>query len=101
MSIRAVPPVIVIARPDYERLSNLVDSARSTPLVGNYLADELERLRVGLLESIENRVEVGSLECRSEGPEGALRNGSLCCPVEGSWCSLSNFRVEHVETTLV
>jgi regulator of nucleoside diphosphate kinase len=46
MIIRAAPPMIVIARPDYERLSNLVDSTRATPLVGNSLADELERARI-------------------------------------------------------
>jgi regulator of nucleoside diphosphate kinase len=46
MSVRVSPPTIVIAKPDYERLSNLVDSALVTPLVGEYLADELERAHI-------------------------------------------------------
>lgn len=56
MSIRGVAPVIVIARPDYERLSNLADSARATPLVGNYLAGELERARIVEAHEIEPTV---------------------------------------------
>ncbi|MEZ5832207.1 MAG: nucleoside diphosphate kinase regulator [Dongiaceae bacterium] len=46
MSTHAAPPAIVVTKPDYERLSNLVDSARATPLVGEYLANELDRARV-------------------------------------------------------
>jgi len=46
MSTHAAPPAIVVTKPDYERLSNLVDSARTTPLVGEYLANELDRARV-------------------------------------------------------
>jgi regulator of nucleoside diphosphate kinase len=46
MNTHAAPPAIVVTKPDYERLSNLVDSARATPLVGEYLANELDRARV-------------------------------------------------------
>jgi regulator of nucleoside diphosphate kinase len=56
MSIREVPPVIVIARPDYERLSNLVDSTQPTPLVGSYLADELDRAHIVEANEIEPTV---------------------------------------------
>ena len=46
MSTHAAPPAIVVTKPDYERLLNLVDSARATPPVGEYLANELDRARV-------------------------------------------------------
>ncbi len=46
MSVRTLTPAIVIAKPDYERLANLVDSALASPRVGEYLAEELERARV-------------------------------------------------------
>lgn len=46
MSTPAALPAIVVTKPDYERLSNLVDAARATPLVGDYLANELDRARV-------------------------------------------------------
>lgn len=46
MSTHAARPAIVVTKPDYERLSNVVDSARATPLVGEYLANELDRARI-------------------------------------------------------
>jgi regulator of nucleoside diphosphate kinase len=46
MSTHAAPPAIVVTKLDYERLLNLVDSARATPPVGEYLANELDRARV-------------------------------------------------------
>jgi regulator of nucleoside diphosphate kinase len=44
MRVREAP--IVITRPDYERLSNLVGSSQVAPSVGDYLLDELERARI-------------------------------------------------------
>lgn len=47
MSFRGTPPPITVTRPDYERLSNLVDAAESTaPQIGSDLAAELDRARI-------------------------------------------------------
>lgn len=46
MSVRTLAPAIVIAKPDYERLANLVDSALTSSRVGEYLAEELARAQV-------------------------------------------------------
>lgn len=46
MEIHRRPPAIVITKPDYERLSNLADSAGRAPLVRGYLASELDRARI-------------------------------------------------------
>lgn len=56
MSVRASSPAIVIAKPDYERLSNLVDSALATPLVGEYLAEELERAHIVEADEVQPTV---------------------------------------------
>jgi len=52
MRIREVRPSIVITRPDYERLFNLIDSAQVAPAVGDYLLDELQRARIVAPEDV-------------------------------------------------
>lgn len=47
MSFRGTPPPIVVTRPDYERLSDLVDAAaQAMPQAGSDLARELDRARI-------------------------------------------------------
>lgn len=52
MRIREVRPPIVITRPDYERLFNLIDSSQIAPIVGDYLLDELQRARIVASEEV-------------------------------------------------
>ena len=83
MSARASPPTIVIAKPDYERLSNLVDSALATPLVGEYLADELERANI--VEADEIQPTVVTMHSRvafRDESTGDVRTVSLVYPGE-------------------
>jgi len=56
MSARALPPTITIAKPDYDRLSNLVDSARATTPAGEYLAEELDRAQIVEVDEIGSSV---------------------------------------------
>lgn len=46
MDIHAVSPSITVTKPDYERLSKLVNSTLRMSDVGDYLAGELDRARV-------------------------------------------------------
>ena len=56
MRVREVRPPIIITRPDYERLYNLIDSSQVAPIVGDYLLDELQRARIVAREDVEPTV---------------------------------------------
>jgi regulator of nucleoside diphosphate kinase len=47
----AQPPIIV-TKPDYERLFNLLESPLVSPAVGDYLMDELQRARIVAPEEV-------------------------------------------------
>jgi regulator of nucleoside diphosphate kinase len=83
MSVRVSPPAIVIAKPDYERLSNLVDSALATPLVGEYLAEELERAHIVEADEVQPTVVTmhSRIVFRNEST-GDVRTVSLVYPGE-------------------
>ena len=83
MTVHASFPAIVIAKPDYERLSNLVDSALATPLVGEYLAEELERAHI--VEADEVQPTVVTMRSRvvfRDESTGDVRTVSLVYPGE-------------------
>jgi regulator of nucleoside diphosphate kinase len=46
MRVHEAYPPIVVTKPDYERLSNLVESPQVSLDVGDYLMDELQRARI-------------------------------------------------------
>ena len=52
MRARAAHPAIVVTKPDYERLFNLVESPQVSPAVAEYLMDELERAHIVAPEDV-------------------------------------------------
>jgi regulator of nucleoside diphosphate kinase len=76
------PPSIVVTRPDYERLSNLVDSAGHGP-VSTFLADELDRARIVEASEVEGAVvTMHSRFVFRDDSTGEIRTASLVYPGE-------------------
>ena len=84
MSFRGTPPPIVVTRPDYERLSNLVDAAaEAMPLAGEDLAGELDRARI--VEADEVAADVVTMHAQfafKDSVTGETRTVSLVYPGE-------------------
>jgi regulator of nucleoside diphosphate kinase len=83
MDIRGMLPAIVVTRPDYERLSNLADSARRSPHVRDYLASELDRARIVEADQVaSNIVTMHSRFVFRDESTGEERTASLVYPGE-------------------
>lgn len=84
MHFRGTPPPIVVTRPDYERLSNLVDAAaEAMPLAGEDLAGELDRARI--VEADEVAADVVTMHAQfafKDSVTGETRTVSLVYPGE-------------------
>ena len=82
MSIRAADPAIVITKPDYERLSNLLDFANTASVI-EYLAGELDRARIVDAHDVQKSVvTMHSRFVFRDDSTGELRTVSLVYPGE-------------------
>jgi regulator of nucleoside diphosphate kinase len=83
MSIHRLLPPIVITRADRERLSNLADAARRSSLIGEDLADELDRARVVEVDQVAPTiVTMHSRFVFKDQSNGDVRTASLVYPGE-------------------
>jgi regulator of nucleoside diphosphate kinase len=83
MRIHELHPPIVITRPDYERLFNLVESPRVARDVGDYLMGELDRARIVAPEEVApNVVTMQSRFIFTDESTGESRTASLVYPGE-------------------
>jgi regulator of nucleoside diphosphate kinase len=81
MRVDETRPPIIISKPDYERLFNLVELSRTARAVGDYLLDELERAKI--VDPEEVAPTVVTMESRfifSDETSGEVRTGTLVFP---------------------
>ena len=81
MRVREAHPPIVVTKPDYDRLFNLVESPQVAPAVGDYLMGELERARIVALEEVApNVVTMQSRFIFKDESTGESRTAALVYP---------------------